>query len=78
MKCAYDKDRECTNECTAYKEVEDIRRGKYMWDTSDPNPQYKDIFNTIIRGVFCRRMGYLIDDIRIVKKDGCKIMDVEK
>jgi len=67
MKCAYDKDRECTNDCTAYLPDETIRRSEYVWDTC--LNEYVDKYNMIKHGNFCKRMGHLIGTGKITHKD---------
>jgi len=68
MYCAFDKDRICSSDCAARKEVEECSVSEYVWDTC--LKEYVRRFNTVRSGKFCKRLGYCIGEVKLIKKEG--------
>ena len=68
MYCAFDKARVCSSDCTAYAKDEEVRESEWVWDTC--LNEYVQKWTTIQQGIFCRRLGYLINKIKIIEQHG--------
>lgn len=64
MKCANNANRECNEECAAFRSGEEVRDCEYVWDTCVN--EYIPKYTRILMGNFCKRLGYLVGKTTVI------------
>ena len=71
MKCAFDKDRDCNNECAAFMEIDTLREGTWEWDTC--LNEYVTKWTKLYKGTLCNRLGHMIGKRTLIAENNKKV-----